>query len=92
MKSTHGNVPFKHNVVRLTWGNNGICAMITSMKSTHRSVPLSHSAVRPKKTHVSTRARGFFFFFFFFILVRFINRGKRSEMVSVVSRYERNEI
>ena len=25
-------------------------------------------------------------------LVRFINRGKRSEMVSVVSRYERNEI
>ena len=32
------------------------------------------------------------FFFFFFLLVRFINRGKRSEMVSVVSRYERNEI
>ena len=31
-------------------------------------------------------------FFFFFLLVRFINRGKRSEMVSVVSRYERNEI
>ena len=34
----------------------------------------------------------FFSFFFFFLLVRFINRGKRSEMVSVVSRYERNEI
>ena len=30
--------------------------------------------------------------FFFFLLVRFVNRGKRSEMVSVVSRYERNEI
>ena len=30
--------------------------------------------------------------FFYFLLVRFLNRGKRSEMVSVVSRYERNEI
>ena len=28
----------------------------------------------------------------FFLLVRCLNRGKRSEMVSVVSRYERNEI
>ena len=50
---------------------------------------VSGQTVSPK----STWARGFFFFFFFFyILVRFINRGKRSEMVSVVSRYERNEI
>ena len=32
------------------------------------------------------------FFLFVFLLVRFLNRGKRSEMVSVVSRYERNEI
>ena len=48
---------------------------------------VSGQTVSPK----STRARGFIFLFFFFLLVRFINRGKRSEMVSVVSRYERNE-
>ena len=55
--------------------------------------------LRPKKTpHVSLvrlflqNWRGRAFFFFFFLLVRFINRGKRSEMVSVVSRHERNEI
>ena len=57
--------------------------------------------LRPKKTCVSgqtvfpklMRPCVFFFFFFFFcLLVRFLNRGKRSEMVSVVSRYERNEI
>ena len=59
-------------------------------------LPITH--IRPKKTCVSgqtvspklMRARGFFFFFF--LLVRFLYRGKRSEMVPVVSRYERNEI
>ena len=51
---------------------------------------VSGQTVSPKLT----RARGFFFlFFFFFLLVRFINRGKRSEMVSVGmkgTRYELN--
>ena len=54
--------------------------------------------IRPnKKKHVSLvklflqNCRGHAAFFLF-LLVRFINRGKRSEMVSVVSRYERNEI
>ena len=41
---------------------------------------------------IDVAMRLFFFFFFFFLLVGFLNRGKRSEMVSVVSRYERNEI
>ena len=30
----------------LTWGNNSISPMITSMKSTHGSVPFKHNVVR----------------------------------------------
>ena len=54
--------------------------------------------VRPKKKTcvsgktVSPKLMRPCVFFVFFLLVRFLNRGKRSEMVSVVSRYERNEI
>ena len=62
-----------------------------SYKAKKKKTCVSGQTVSPKLT----RACGFLFFFFFFfllLLVRFINRGKRSEMVSVVSRYERNEI
>ena len=57
--------------------------------------------VRPKKKNMCLWSNCFskidvamqgFFCFVFFKLVRFLNKGKRSEMVSVVSRYERNGI
>ena len=36
------------NIVQvvLTWGNNGISPMVTSMRSTHESVLFKHSVVR----------------------------------------------
>ena len=39
---------FMVNIVQavLTWGNNVISPIITSMKSTHDSVPFKHSVVK----------------------------------------------
>ena len=59
-----------------------------STKAKKKTTCVSGQTVSPKLT----RARGVFFSSSSFLLVRYINRGKRSEMVSVVSRYERNEI